>query len=403
MMPKILKRNIHISDCIEKMNNHIPERIPSFPNPIRPNVRSRVKPRYEKVYHNITWSISILAIIFVWATLAAFFFVQWAGKILFKSQASQINYGYGFGLIIPLCSIMSIIILGTIRSLYRSFFPLLHSLEKVAQGDYSVRITQPKNRFQGFMVPVNDTFNKMVTELQNTSILRTDFINSYSHEFKTPIVSINGFANLMLKQNVTEEERIKYLHIIADESSRLADLANSTLLLSKLDSQQIITDKKVYSLSEQLRQCVIMLSSSWEEKHITLNGDIDELSYNGNVELMQHLWLNLLTNAIKYTNDGGEISVSLKKDSTQKNVIIATISDNGCGMDEETSAHIFEKYYQGKTIQTGKGLGLGLSIVKRIVDLCGGTILVKSKVDEGTSFTVALPTENMTAQVTSEW
>ena len=388
MMPKILKRNIHISDCIEKMNNHIPERIPSFPNPIRPNVRSRVKPRYEKVYHNITWSISILAIIFVWATLAAFFFVQWAGKILFKSQTSQINYGYGFGLIIPLCSIMSIVILGTIRSLNKSFLPLLHSLEKVSQGDYSVRITQPKNRFQGFMVPVNDTFNKMVTELQNTSILRTDFINAYSHEFKTPIASINGFANLMLRQNVTEEEQKQYLQIIADESKRLADLANNTLLLSKLDSQQIVTDRKPYKLDEQLRKCVIMLSDGWNEKHLNFSGDMDEIVYNGNEEIMQHLWLNLLSNAIKFTPDGGDIEVTLSK---LNDMAVVSIADTGVGMDEETIKHIFEKYYQGDAGRKQNGLGFGLSLVHRIVELCGGTITVKSSLDEGSTFTVTLP------------
>lgn len=343
---------------------------------------------YSEVYKNMSQGISVVAAVFVLATLASFFFVQWAGDIMFKNYNPKINAGYGLGLIIPLCTIMSFIITHIVRTAYKNVTPLLHGLEKVAQGDYSVRIPMPEKKYQRFMSSVNDTFNKMVTELENTSILRTDFINGYSHEFKTPIASINGFANLMLRQDVTEEERKQYLQIIADESKRLADLANDTLLLSKLDSVQIITDRQPYSLDEQLRKCVIMLSKGWNDKHITFSGDMAEVTYTGNAEIMQHLWLNILNNAIKFTPEGGEVSVVLVKQDT--NAVIS-IADNGIGMDDETLSHIFEKYYQGPSEKRLNGLGFGLSLAHRIVELCGGTITVKSKLNEGSTFTVTLP------------
>ncbi len=193
----------------------------------------------------------------------------------------------------------------------------------------------------------------MCAELDSVQILRNDFINSYSHEFKTPIASINGFASLFLDKKLPEEEQRQYLEIIVEESARLSKLASNIILLSKLSSQQIIADTERYDLSEQIRQCSIILSKSWLDKKIEFSGEFPTAIFNGNKELMQHLWLNLLGNAVKYTPTGGEIFVEV---IPKKETIIVTIADTGEGMAQEVLEHLFDPYYQGDSSHAGQGL-----------------------------------------------
>jgi signal transduction histidine kinase len=256
---------------------------------------------------------------------------------------------------------------------------------KVANGDFSTRIPIRK---KDQMNPVYEDFNKMCAELESVQILRNDFINSYTHEFKTPISSINGFASLLIEQNLTKEEQQQYLKIIVEESSRLSQLASNTMLFSKISSQQILTNMETYDLGEQVRQCSIILSKDWMAKGLQFSGDFQTATFVGNKELMQHLWLNLLTNAIKYTPKGGEINVEVL---LQDGNILVKISDTGEGMTPETMEHIFDPYYQGDKSHSQSGLGLGLPIAKRIVELSNGEILVKSQLSVGSEFTVRLP------------
>lgn len=271
------------------------------------------------------------------------------------------------------------------RMVLRFTARLTNGIKEIADGNFGFRLDPKKAG------PLKETFfnfNKMGMELQSVQTLHNDFINNFSHEFKTPITSINGFAMLLLEENVSEEDKKKYLQIIADESERLAAMSSNTLLLSKLESQQIITDKKQYFLDEQIKQCAILLSKEWDKKEISFSAELDVVSYIGNADLMQQVWINLLSNAIKFTPEYGEITVSLKN---VKDAIIITISDTGKGMNEEEMARIFAKYYQGDSSHFNKGLGLGLSIVKRIIDLCGGKIEVTSKLNEGSMFMIYLP------------
>jgi signal transduction histidine kinase len=229
----------------------------------------------------------------------------------------------------------------------------------------------------------------MCDELQSVQILRNDFINNYSHEFKTPIASINGFAELLREKKLPEEERDQYLKIIADESARLSKLASNTTLLSRLSSQQIVSGIEEYDLGAQLRECSIILSGKWLGKDIAFDGeDIPSLIYKGNKEMMQHLWINLLDNSIKYTPEGGEIKVSLAQ---KDGFAVVKIADNGEGISDETKARLFIPYFQGDASHSKEGLGLGLAIVMRIVELCKGNISVDSAVNEGSVFTVKLP------------
>jgi signal transduction histidine kinase len=338
-----------------------------------------MKQRHNELYKSVSRGITLQSVILLIATLIAFFLVGMKSSF-FAFSVFRTDIGFWYFIIFIILAVYNMF---TVRYTSRRFMDLINGIHKIAAGDFNVRLDSGKNDFLSILY--ND-FNKMAAELQNTSMLSSDFVNSYSHEFKTPIVSINGFANLLLEQNVSVEDSRRYLQIIADESARLAELANSTLSLSKLDSQQIISNRISYSLDEQLRRCVIMLSTVWNKKSITFSGDFEEITYNSNEELLQQLWLNLLNNAIKYTPSGGEISVSLHH--YEKSAVVV-ISDNGIGMDEETARHVFDKYYQGPAAVNG--LGLGLSIAKRITDLCGGTISIESRLNEGSIFTVKLP------------
>ncbi|MCM1538539.1 MAG: HAMP domain-containing histidine kinase [bacterium] len=264
---------------------------------------------------------------------------------------------------------------------------LSEGISSVAGGKYDTRIDSRKG---GQIEPVYEDFNKMCAELSSVQILRNDFINSYSHEFKTPIASINGFASLLLEKELPDEQRREYLRIIVEESSRLSNLANNTILLSKLSSQQIVTDTQQYDLGEQIRQCAIILSKSWLDKKIEFSGEFPPVMFVGNKELMQHLWLNLLGNAIKFTPTGGEITAEV---TSHDGSIIVQIADTGEGMNEETLSHLFDPYYQGDISHSAQGLGLGLSIAKRIVELCNGSIGVQSELGTGSRFIVTLSAE----------
>lgn len=292
--------------------------------------------------------------------------------------------------------LMILVLVSTNTYMYRRRLQEINTLSdaisRVSRGDFSYRI---QIRPHEPMAELYEDFNKMTAELSSVQILRNDFINSYSHEFKTPIASIGGFAELLLEKNLSEEDQRQYLEIIRDESDRLATLARNTILLSRLSSQQIVTDTEEFNLGEQLRQCAIICSRNWLDKHQEFSSDLPDVMYTGNRELMQHMWLNLLGNAIKYTPQGGEISVTLKE---APEAIDVTVADTGEGMTEDTLEHLFTPYYQGDSSRATQGLGLGLAIAKRIAELCGGDIQVDSQPGAGSRFTVHLPLEQHSRQ-----
>ena len=234
-------------------------------------------------------------------------------------------------------------------------------------------------------------FNNMTLELKKTKEEMEAFTNEFAHEFKTPITAISGFADVLAEtgEGIETKERMEYLKMIQDESRRLLHLSQNTLLLSKMEAMQVVVEKEDYDLAEQIRQCLILLSKSLDEKNIEIEMDEDlSLKYCGNRELLQHVWINLLNNAIKFTPEGGTITIAGKRDDA---IISVSISDTGIGMDEETVSRIFEKYYQNDPVSLTKGSGIGLAIVKRIVDLCGGEITVSSWPGTGSKFTIVLP------------
>ncbi len=262
---------------------------------------------------------------------------------------------------------------------------LIEAIEDVAKGDFFVSV-------KGSSIPELESlaasFNKMVKELAGIEMLRTDFINNFSHEFKTPIVSIKGFAKLLKEDDLTSEEAQEYLDIIIQESQRLADLSTNVLNLSKVESTEIIREKEVYALDEQIRRAILILEPKWSAKNLSVDVELESINIYNNAPLLQQIWVNLLDNAIKFTDNGGELQVSLNRINSS---IRFCLRDNGHGMDEETKQHIFDKFYQGDTSHTIIGNGLGLTLVKKIVNLCNGHIDVESSLGKGSTFTVILP------------
>ena len=290
-------------------------------------------------------------------------------------------------MLVPVVVLVTLVNFLFTRFIYRYLDKISDAMQKVADGDYTVRLDAEKD--QPFR-ELYRNFNTMAEELGGVEMLKNDFINGYAHELRTPITSINGFAEMLLNDDGTlsREEKRSYLEIIASESRRLADLAGNSLLMSRLDTQKIIPDKKPFSLDEQLRRCSILLSGQWTEKELDMTMDLDEAVYVGDYDLMQHLWINLLTNAVKYTPKGGSITVTLKN---EEKFIAVSVADTGKGIPPEDRERIFDKYYQTDKSHSKRGLGLGLAICKRIVQLCNGTLEVESEVGVGSTFTVRLP------------
>lgn len=290
-------------------------------------------------------------------------------------------------MLVPIVVLVTLVNFLFTRYIYRYLDKISDAMQKVADGDYTVRLDAEKD--QPFR-ELYRNFNTMAEELGGVEMLKNDFINGYAHELRTPITSINGFAEMLLNDDGTlsREEKRSYLEIIASESRRLADLAGNSLLMSRLDTQKIIPDKKPFSLDEQLRRCSILLSGQWTEKELDMTMDLDEAVYVGDYDLMQHLWINLLTNAVKYTPKGGSITVTLKN---EEKFIAVSVADTGKGIPPEDRERIFDKYYQTDKSHSKRGLGLGLAICKRIVQLCNGSLTVESEVGVGSTFTVKLP------------
>ena len=264
---------------------------------------------------------------------------------------------------------------------------LSQATAEIRKGNYKVRVEKvvPDGTEMGILIA---SFNEMVNELDGIELFRNDFINNFSHEFKTPIVSIRGFAREMQYGDLDEAHRSEYLKIIVEESDRLARLSASVLELSKLENQQIVTDRSSFYLDEQLRQCILLQEASWTEKQIEMIPELDEVLFFGNEELTCHIWMNLISNAIKFTRAGGTVHVCLTADDRE---ITVRISDSGIGMTEEVKQHIFEKFYQGDPSHHRSGHGIGLTMVKRAVVLCKGRVTVESHPNEGSVFTVKLP------------
>ena len=260
---------------------------------------------------------------------------------------------------------------------------------KMIEGDFSVRI-KPIAKFgtDDSFNEIIECINKMAEELSGVETLRTDFIANVSHEMKTPLTVMQNYGTLLQSPDLPEEKRIEYAKAITDASRRLADMMTNILKLNRLENQQFYSNPTIFDLGEQLCESLLQYESTWERKNIEIETDIAEnVMVSADNELLSLVWNNLFSNAFKFTEDGGKVSLTLTADERHATVKIA---DTGCGMSADVGAHIFEKFYQGDTSHSTQGNGLGLALVKRVIDILQCEIGVESTVGVGTTFTVRI-------------
>lgn len=263
------------------------------------------------------------------------------------------------------------------------------AMRKVAGGDFSVRLDCTSKIRD--VREVYGSFNTMVKELGNTETLQTDFVSNVSHEFKTPINAIEGYASLLQDSQLTDEQKNAYIDKIIFNTRRLSDLVGNILLLSKVNNQTISLKASTFRLDEQVRQSILALESKWEKKEIEFDIDLDEIEYTGYENLLSHVWLNLIDNAVKFSPQNGQIRIRLKQ---LDGSVTFSIWDNGLPIPEADIDRIFNKFYQGDNSHASEGNGLGLALVRKIVAAAHGTINVTSSEDAGTEFVVALPSSS---------
>ena len=347
------------------------------------------KDRKNKLSLTLLYSAIIfltLAVALILVTTAAYLLVEFG--VIFEFGEMRKDIGYLVWIVAG-----ASLLLGATISFFTSKLTLrpvnhcIAEINKLASGDLDAKIHFPfPYTSMPVFVDVEESFNKMVRELRNVELLRSDFINNFSHEFKTPIVSIAGFAKMLRHANLSEEEREEYLLAIEEESVRLASIATNVLNLTKIENTEILTAKTQYNLSEQIRSAVLLLEKKWAEKNIVFDMEFDEINICASEDLLKEVWINLIDNAIKFSSVGGEITIALTEDESTVSV---SISNTGSEISEEDRERIFRKFYQVDTSHATEGNGLGLAIVKKVVDLHEGQILVESE-NQKTKFTIIL-------------
>lgn len=282
--------------------------------------------------------------------------------------------------------IFAVLVVIGINELTQPIADLTLATQKVADGDFDVYIPESKRKDEIGQLQRN--FNVMVEGLKSTEFIQKDFISNVSHEFKTPLAVISGYAKMLMDDHLTDEERMQGGESIIEEVDRLTRMTSNMLLLSKVNNQGVKPAYTRFYLDEQIRQDILLLEAKWSEKDIDFLTDMPPTPVYGNEELLSHVWLNLVDNAIKYSSEHGTIKVvTVRRDDG----VYVEVSDNGIGMDEPTKERIFEQFYQGDTSREELGNGLGLALAKRIVEVHDGTISVDSTLGEGSRFTVVLP------------
>lgn len=279
----------------------------------------------------------------------------------------------------------TVIILLVVRGIVKPIKRISKASKEVAKGNFDVVVKVGSKDEVGQLAA---DFNLMTMELKNIDIFRKDFVSNVSHEFKTPITSIKGFAKLIRDGGLTNDQLCEYSEIIVKESERLSMLSSNLLRLSELDSKMIREQDVEFSLDEQIRKTILMLEGLWTKKDIQFDIELETVKINGNEHLLHEVWLNLIQNAIKFSNDSGKIKILLNRNGDVAKVKIA---DNGIGMSKEEKDHIFNRFYKADRSRSNDGNGLGLVIAKKIIEISRGEIYFESELGAGTTFTVELP------------
>ena len=364
----------------------------------RDTIRASMKRRRQNPKHvpfHLMILVTVAAFLILVITMILVVTVIWlameAGMIhsSFSERAAR-------NVILALLGISSILV-GTIVSFIvghislKPLAQLINGMNRLGRGEYGTRIYLGEHKMGRELA---DSFNKLAEELGNTEMLRSDFVNNFSHEFKTPIVSIYGFAKLLQRGRLEDGQAREYISIIEQESGRLADMATNVLNMTKVENQTILTDVREYNLSEQIRRCVLLLEKKWSAKNLEMACEFNEHFIGGNEEMLQQVWINLLDNAIKFSPENGSIVLWIQEEAAkteeEPGKVTVFVKNNGPVIREEDRERIFRKFYQSDTSHASQGTGIGLAVVRKIVELHGGVVRADSTERE-TVFIVELP------------
>lgn len=349
----------------------------------------KIKEKTSRMSLTLAFSIFVFAILLSAIALTALglWILTKAGVIVDVDGELQL------GQVILFMSLISLII-GAISTFFSSRLPLkpvneiINKMNRLAAGEFKTRLKFGDTMSSHPAVKeLTTSFNTMAKELENTELLRNDFINAFSHEFKTPIVSITGLANLLESGEITEEQRVQYARAIREESMRLSSMASNVLCLTKVENQTILTDVSRFNISEQVRSAVLLLEEKWTSKNIDLQLDFDEYMIEANEEMLKQVWINLVDNAVKFVPRCGIVELEVRDAGAN---LCVKVSNTGNDIPIEKQNKIFAKFYQADESHTTQGNGIGLAIVKRIVELHKGSVRVNSA-NGITTFTVVLP------------
>lgn len=309
---------------------------------------------------------------------------------LIDNIAHTLNPNWNIPLLLELV-IVSVVVGGVMTAVIsKTFFNpvknLRQAMDKVANGEFAIHLDTDKSS-SGEIKELYAGFNLMTNELKATEILQTDFISNVSHEFKTPINAIEGYSTLLQGCENLDDDQKEYVEKILFNTGRLSSLVSNILLLSKIENQSIQAKREYFSLDEQIRETIVALETAWAPKNIELDVELDSVKYNGNEIMMRHIWSNLISNAIKFTPENSTVSIRLQN---SKDKFIFSVTDQGEGLSDEAKKHLFDKFYQADTSHKSEGNGLGLALVKRILDIDGGDITAENVNGGGCRFTVTL-------------
>ena len=312
---------------------------------------------------------------------------------LFTRNLMETNVQFVINILMGYIMMATILVLFTVTlaryiNWNRPMHIISEATRKISQGDYTVRIPSlRKDGKKDFMEVMFDDFNTMAAELSSIEMLKNDFIANVSHEIKTPLSIIQGYAKALKTETLTDEKRSEYIDTICGASNKLNTMITNILRLNSLENQRIIPTSHPFDLTEQVRKCILGFEPILENKKIEIITNLEEIIINYDESMLEGVWNNLLSNAIKYSYEEGKIFINIKR---QNDTVVVSVTDTGIGIDEITENRLFEKFYQGDTSHSGEGNGLGLALVKRIIDMLDAAITVESKKGHGATFSVIL-------------
>lgn len=333
----------------------------------------------------IRWAGVLLFISIAFVVTAVFLIFFWS--IDFPKELVRQSAAKTFAAVIAITVVfLFIFIISRYFTVIRPLRKINHTLDRIASGDFSERLSE-EDTYGNFAGIINN-INRMADELESSAIMKTDFISNVSHELKTPLAVMRNYSVLLESETVSDEERMEYAKGITSASEKMNELITNILRLNRLENSRLSPQKQKFDLSAQLVECLLQYENVWEEKQIDLHTEIeDDVFVTSDSDLLQLIWNNLLSNAFKFTEPGGRIDVSL---TAEKNTAEVKVSDTGCGMTPDIGKHIFDKFYQGDPSHATEGNGLGLALVKRVIDLTDGEISVASTPKKGSTFTVRI-------------